>query len=138
MANLSSSPFQDFRVLVADDDRHMLDLDCRLLREIGVGTIETASNGLSAIEKLEAGQFDLVISDWMMAPVNGLDLLEHLRDDSRWADLPFVMLTGKGNLDCVNAAKSAGVTGFLLKPFRLGDLKKQLERSLLSSTDRER
>jgi two-component system chemotaxis response regulator CheY len=133
MPRLSTSSFENFRVLVVEDDRHMLDLVCRLLREIGVGTIEPAYNGFSAFEKLEAGQFDLVIADWMMAPINGLNLLEHMRSDSRWSDLPFLMLTGKGDLDDVSIAKSAGVNGYLLKPFRMADLRKQLERLLCSA-----
>ena len=133
MADVTRAAYKNLRVLVADDDRNVVNLLCRLLRELGFGTIESADNGVSAIQKLEESGFDLVIADWMMAPMNGLDLVGRLRTDARWANLPFVMVTGKNDRDEVETAKTAGVSGYLLKPFRIADLQKQVEYALQSA-----
>ena len=126
------SAYKNLRVLVADDDRNAVNLLCRLLRELGFGTIESANNGASAIQKLEESEFDLVIADWVMAPMSGLDLVGQLRADARWKDLPFVMVTGKNDRDGVETAKTAGVSGYLLKPFRIADLQRQVDYALQS------
>jgi two-component system chemotaxis response regulator CheY len=126
------SAYKSLRVLVADDERNISNLICRLLRDLGFGTIESVDNGASALQKLEESDFDLVIADWLMAPMSGMDLIERLRTDERWAHLPFIMVTGKGDLDGVEAAKTAGVSGYLLKPFRIADLHRQVEYALQS------
>ena len=128
------SAYKNLRVLVADDDRNVVNLLCRLLRELGFETIESANNGASAIQKLEESAFDLVIADWVMAPMSGLDLAELLRADARWKHLPFVMVTGKNDRDGVETAKTAGVSGYLLKPFRIADLQRQVDYALQSAS----
>lgn len=134
MVQALRSEYKNLRVLVADDDRNIVNLLCRLLRELGFGTIESVDNGVSAVQKLEESGFDLVIADWVMAPMSGLDLIEHLRADARWMNLPFVMVTGKNDRDGVETAKTAGVSGYLLKPFRIADLQKQVEYALQSAS----
>ena len=94
MVDVMRSAYKNLRVLVADDDRNVVNLLCRLLRELGFGTIESVDNGVAAVQKLEESGFDLVIADWVMAPMSGLDLIERLRTDVRWTNLPFVMVTG--------------------------------------------
>jgi two-component system chemotaxis response regulator CheY len=111
-----------------------VNLLCRLLRELGFGTIESADSGVSAAQKLEEAGFDLIIADWMMEPMSGIELIERLRTDERWASLPFIMVTGKNDRQGVETAKTAGVSGYLLKPFRIADLQKQVEHALQSAS----
>jgi two-component system chemotaxis response regulator CheY len=117
-------------VLVVEDDVAMLRMLVRLLREIGFGRIEQAADGAAAVQKLNDAPPDLVISDWTMTPMSGLELLRHVRADRRLKELPFVMVTGKNDEDGVAAAKAAGVNGYLLKPFNILNLQKQLARVL--------
>jgi two-component system, chemotaxis family, chemotaxis protein CheY len=134
MVDVMRSEYKNLRVLVADDDRNIVNLLCRLLRELGFGTIESADSGISAAQKLEEAGFDLIIADWMMEPMSGIELIERLRTDERWASLPFIMVTGKNDQQGVETAKTAGVSGYLLKPFRIADLQKQVEHALQSAS----
>jgi len=134
MVDVMRPEYKNLRVLVADDDRNVVNLLCRLLRELGFGTIESVDNGLSAAQKLEEAGFDLVIADWVMAPMSGIELIERLRADARWTNLPFIMVTGKNDRHGVETAKTAGVSGYLLKPFRIADLQKQVEYALQSAS----
>lgn len=105
----------------------------RLLRDLGFKRVEYATDGKSAVQKLAAARFDLVISDWNMAPMSGLELLQHIRKDRQLAAIGFVMVTGKNDPAEVAAAKAAGVDGYLLKPFNLANLEKQLARAMARS-----
>lgn len=125
-----SDRFKTAAILVVDDDPGIVRMIGRLLRELGFRRVEHASDGASAVQKLTAARFDLVISDWNMTPMSGLELLQHIRKDRRLATIGFVMATGKNDPDEVAAAKAAGVDGYLLKPFNLANLTNQLARAL--------
>lgn len=118
--------FRTAAVLIVDDDEGMVRMTTRLLRELGFRRVASASDGRSAVERLAAAQFDLVLSDWNMSPMSGLELLRHIREDRALAGIGFVMMTGRSDPDEVAAAKAAGVDGYLLKPFNLRNLEKQL------------
>lgn len=125
-----SKDFQGYTGLVVDDEPGMARLLGRLLRELGFKRVDQAQNGQEALEKLQLTSFDLVISDWTMAPVSGLELLRQIRADARHAPMRFIMVTGKADADEVRLAKAAGVDGYLLKPFNVRTLRKQLDRIL--------
>ena len=82
-------------VLVVDDSSTMIRLVCDMLQRIGFETIDVAQGGNTALAKLKANHYDLMISDWHMEPMSGLDLLWALRADPNHEDMPFFMMTAE-------------------------------------------
>src|SRR5579859_6788121 len=97
-------------VLIVDDYKTMLRIIRNLLKQIDVQNVEEAGEGAEALAKLRAGNFGLVISDWNMAPMTGLELLQQVRQDARLKTLPFIMVTAESKTENVIAAKAAGVS----------------------------
>ena len=86
-------------VLIVDDYKTMLRIIRNLLKQLDFDNVEEASDGQEALAKLRAGQFGLVISDWNMQPMTGLDLLKEVRADARLKDTPFFMITAESKTD---------------------------------------
>ena len=80
--------------------------------------------------KLRGGNFGLVISDWNMAPMTGLQLLQEVRADNRLKAMPFIMITAESKTENVIAAKAAGVSNYIVKPFNAETLKDKIEKVL--------
>ena len=112
-----NSPFARLSILLVDDEPFALKLATTVLRQIGVKDVMVAKNGHEALKILAEPhlKFDLIISDWNMPEMTGLNLLKKVRET--WPDMPFVMLTGKTTGDFVLAAKDNGVNGYIAKPF---------------------
>ncbi len=104
-------------ILIVDDYSRMLRIIRGLLRQLGYEQVEEASDGASALEKLRQKPFDLVISDWNMEPMSGLDLLREVRADPALAALPFIMVTAEARAAKIAEAQRAGVSGYIIKPF---------------------
>jgi len=121
MINASS-----MKVLVVDDYKTMLKIIGNLLRQVGFQHIDEATDGGMALDKLKNGKYDLVISDWNMEPMSGLDLLKHVRGDINLKTLPFIMVTAESKVENVVVAKQAGVTNYIVKPFNAQTLKSKL------------
>lgn len=119
--------FAKLTVLLVEDDGFALKLAQSVLRNLGVGHIILARDGAEAIKVLDskATKADLIISDWNMPNVTGLDLLRHVR--KTWANMPFIMLTGRATEDFVVAAKDNGVNGYVIKPFSPDQLMKKIQ-----------
>jgi two-component system chemotaxis response regulator CheY len=117
--------FDDLRVLVIEDDANMRPLVCEMLRRMGVATIESATNGEAAIDKVKASaSFDIVVCDWNMPKVSGIEVLKFVRE--RMPRCLFLMTTGRTDLDSVKQAKQGGVAGYLVKPFSAAQLKEKI------------
>ena len=121
---------KSMKVLIVDDYKTMLRIIRNLLKQIEFNNVDEASDGAEALGKLRGGNFGLVISDWNMQPMTGLQLLQEVRADPALAKTPFIMVTGEGSKDRVVAALGAGVTGFIVKPVSLDTLKKNLAKLL--------
>lgn len=117
-------------VLIVDDYKTMLRIVRNLLKQIDFNTVEEASDGEEALAKLRAGNFGLVISDWNMAPMTGLELLEQVRADPKLAPTPFIMITAESKTENVVAAKNAGVSNYIVKPFNAETLRDKIEKVL--------
>jgi two-component system chemotaxis response regulator CheY len=115
------------RVLIVDDFRMMRKILRDLLRQIGLVDVDEAADGASAIEKLIEGDFDLVVSDWEMGPVSGLELLRDLRAHPRFTSLPFIMITCHAAPEMIHAAKDAGVSNYIVKPFSADTLRQKID-----------
>jgi two-component system chemotaxis response regulator CheY len=114
-------------ILVVDDEEIALTLVSRLLARIGFETVDGAYNGVAARDMMGAKKYGLVICDWNMPEMNGLDLLKIMRADDRWKRLPFLMTSIDGSMERVKIARLAGVSAFLLKPFDETKLRAKLE-----------
>jgi two-component system chemotaxis response regulator CheY len=97
-----------------------------LLGQLNFKNVETASDGEKALPMLRRGGFGLVISDWNMEVMSGLTLLQKVRSDEDIADIPFIMVTAESKTDNVIAAKKAGVSNYIVKPFSAATLKAKL------------
>jgi two-component system, chemotaxis family, chemotaxis protein CheY len=120
-------------VLIVDDYSTMRRIMRNLLGQIGFQNIEEAEDGASALKKLHERNYDLVISDWNMMPMSGLDLLRELRGDAQLREMPFIMVTAANETKDVIAAKEAGVAYYIVKPFTAETLRKKIDTVL--STD---
>ena len=119
---------KSMKVLIVDDYKTMLRIIRNLLKQIDVSDVDEASDGTEALVKLRANNFDLVISDWNMEPMTGLELLQHVRKDTHLAKLPFIMVTAESKTENIIAAKQAGVSNYIVKPFNAATLKERIER----------
>ncbi|MBS7812623.1 chemotaxis response regulator CheY [Roseococcus sp. XZZS9] len=118
-------------VLIVDDYKTMLRIIRNLLKQLDFNNVEEATDGAEALAKLRAGHFGLVISDWNMEPMTGLDLLKEVRADARLKHLPFIMITAESKTENVVAAKQAGVSNYIVKPFNAETLREKIEKVLV-------
>ena len=117
---------KSMHVLIVDDYKTMLRIIRNLLKQIEFNNVEEASDGGEALSKLRAGNFGLVISDWNMVPMTGLQLLQEVRADARLKSTPFIMITAESKTENVVAAKQAGVSNYIVKPFNAETLKAKM------------
>ncbi len=117
-------------VLIVDDYKTMLRIIRNLLKQIGFENVDEAADGTEALGKLRAKRYGLVISDWNMSPMTGLELLQAVRADAKLASLPFIMITAESKTENVVAAKQAGVSNYIVKPFNAETLQGKIEKVL--------
>jgi two-component system chemotaxis response regulator CheY len=115
-------------ILVVDDYATMVRIIRNLLKQIGFENVDDASNGEQALEKIRSKAYGLVFSDWNMEPMSGIDLLHKVRADPATAQIPFIMVTSESKTDNVMAARKAGVSSYLVKPFNAAQLKAKIDQ----------
>jgi len=117
-------------VLIVDDYKTMLRIIKNLLKQIDFTSVDEATDGAEALAKLRQGSYGLVISDWNMQPMTGLELLQEVRADSRLRATPFIMVTAESKAENVVAAKQAGVSNYIVKPFNAETLRDKIDKVL--------
>src|SRR5712691_7191928 len=117
-------------VLVVDDFKTMAGIVRKLLAQIGLENVDEAPDGASALARMREKKYQLVISDWNMAPMTGHELLKQIRADEALARTPFVMMTAEQSAAHVVEARKAGVDSFLIKPFNAATLKSKIDEAL--------
>jgi two-component system chemotaxis response regulator CheY len=113
-------------ILIVDDYKTMLRIIRNLLKQLNLENVQEATDGSSALKMLRDGNFGLVISDWNMEPMTGLQLLKEVRADAKLKQLPFIMITAESKTENVVAAKEAGVSNYIVKPFNAETLRQKL------------
>lgn len=113
-------------VLIVDDYKTMLRIVRNLLRQLGFTNVEEATDGAAALVKARQQNFGLIISDWNMEPMTGLQLLKEVRADDALKATPFIMITAESKTENVVAAKQAGVNNYIVKPFNAETLKSKM------------
>ena len=115
-------------ILVVDDYQTMVRIIRNLLKQLGFENVDDASDGNAAIAKMRDKKYGLVISDWNMEPMTGLELLKKVRASSNdnVSKVPFIMVTAESKTENVIAAKQAGVNNYIVKPFNAETLKTKI------------
>jgi CheY-like chemotaxis protein len=110
--------FESLKALIVEDNTHMRSLLRALLNSAGIKDVSEAIHGQAALEALRERKIDLVLTDLAMAPMDGLELTRHVRNDEKSSNpfVPIIMITGHTEKYRVQAARDAGVTEFLAKP----------------------
>ncbi len=114
------------KVLVADDSGIMRKIIIRSLNACGVSDIVEAADGKEGLEAFNANPVDVVLTDWNMPEMNGLEMLQAIR--ATGSEVPIIMITTEGEKESVIQAIQAGVTDYLCKPFEQDELREKLEK----------
>lgn len=114
---------KNMSILIVDDYKTMLRIIRNLLKQLGFNSVDEAIDGSSALTKLRDKDFGLVISDWNMEPMSGLQLLKEVRADVKLKDIPFIMITAESKSENLIAAEEAGASNCIVKPFNAAILK---------------
>jgi len=113
-------------VLIADDSDTMIVILRRMLHQLGFRNVDAAGDGATALAKMRAKHYGLVISDWNMEAMSGYDFLREMRRDAGLKRTPFIMMTSESRTDNLIAAKKAGVDNYIVKPFDVNTLKTKI------------
>ncbi len=119
---------KNIKILVVDDFSTMRRIIKNLLRDLGFVNADEADDGLTALPMLQAGNYDLLITDWNMPGMQGIDLLRAVRADPKLSTMPVLMVTAEQKKAQIIEAAQAGVNGYIVKPFTAGTLKEKLEK----------
>lgn len=121
---------RNLRILVVDDFTTMRRIIIGLLKDLGFSNVEEADDGKTALPMLQSHKYDLMISDWNMPGMTGLDLLKAVRADENLSKLPVLLVTAEAKKEQIVEAAQAGVNGYIVKPFTAITLKDKLEKIL--------
>ena len=114
--------------LVVDDYASMRSVVIEVLKRAGFTEIHQAGNGQLALAKvLEHKKIGLIVSDWYMPTMDGLDMLRALKANRQTAHIPVLMITAEGQRENVLDAMQSGAAGYIVKPFAPSELQKRLE-----------
>jgi len=118
----------DMKILVVDDFSTMRRIIKNLLRDLGFNNTDEADDGLTALPMLKTGKYDLLVTDWNMPGMQGIDLLKAVRADENLQNIPVLMVTAEQKKEQIVEAAQAGVNGYIVKPFTALILKEKLEK----------
>lgn len=114
------------KVLIVDDFSTMRRIIKNLLRDLGFTNTHEADDGTTALPMLQGGGFDLLITDWNMPGMRGIELLKTVRADEALSSLPVLMVTAESKRDQIVEAAQAGVNAYVVKPFTAGTLEEKI------------
>jgi len=122
-------PSPDINILVVDDMAAMRKILKTLLAQLGYKNVDEAEDGKQALEKLRQNpdKYGLVITDWNMPNMTGIELVQAIRSDEKLKHLPVLMVTAEAKKENVLMAIKAGVNNYIVKPFTAETLKEKLE-----------
>ncbi len=119
---------KNMRILIVDDFSTMRRIIKNILRQLGFNNVQEADDGATAWPKLQSEPFDLVITDWNMPKMSGLDLLKNIRNDENLKDIPVLMVTAEALKENIIEAVKAGVSNYIIKPFTAETMQEKLEK----------
>jgi two-component system, chemotaxis family, chemotaxis protein CheY len=119
---------KSIKILIVDDFATMRKVVRNLLKQVGYEDIVEAEDGVMALKALKSQKIDVVVSDWNMPNMSGLELLKAVRADAELAKTPFLMVTAEALQDNVVAAVKAGVNNYIVKPFTAEVLNEKIKK----------
>jgi two-component system, chemotaxis family, chemotaxis protein CheY len=117
---------KNIRILIVDDFSTMRRIVKNLLNDLGFSNTAEADDGISALSELRRSPFDMVITDWNMPGMPGIELLKAIRSDATLAKMPVLMVTAEAKREQIIEAAQAGVNGYVIKPFTAATLSDKL------------
>ena len=115
------------KILIIDDDITARKMMAIRFQKLDKYKVLSASNGIEGIEVVEKENPDIILLDWMMPNMNGLDVLRKLKKKSKTKDIPVLMLTAKNKMSEVEDALALGANDYVTKPFNMGELARKVE-----------
>jgi two-component system chemotaxis response regulator CheY len=116
------------KILVVDDFATMRRIIINLLKELGYTTFDQANDGVEALAIVKAKQVDLIVSDWNMPNMTGIQFLKEIRSDSDFKEIPFLLVTAEAKRSQIFEAAEAGTDGYIVKPFSADTLMEKLNK----------
>lgn len=127
-------PASAFRTMVVDDKSMMRSLTHRALEHLGFRQIYSAASPIEALPLARSNRIHLIISDYNMPLMNGLQFLEAVRKDEVISKCAFIMLSGSGNSETMRQAAALGANSYIVKPFAMAELRQRIDHALSSIT----
>lgn len=124
----------NLKVLIVDDFATMRRILKNILKQIGLKNISEADNGKTALKELKKEKFDLVLCDWNMPEMPGIELLNQVRADKELKDIAFVMVTAEAQRENILEAVKAGVNSYIVKPFTAETIDEKLKKIFAPSS----
>jgi two-component system chemotaxis response regulator CheY len=118
----------NMKILVVDDMSTMRRIVKNIMKQLGFANVEEAENGQDALDKLRAGSFGFVISDWNMPVMTGIELLRGIRADDKLKTIPVLMVTAEAQKENLIEAIQAGVSNYIVKPFTAEVLQEKMNK----------
>ena len=116
------------KILIVDDMVTMRRIVKNVLKQLGFSNIDEAENGQDGLQKLKAGKYDFVVSDWNMPVMTGIDMLRAIRADEQLKALPVLMVTAEAQQKNLVEAVQAGVSNYIVKPFTAETMQEKLAK----------
>jgi two-component system chemotaxis response regulator CheY len=121
---------KDLSILVVADQKFMRQVHRTRLGELGFTNVTEADDGDVGLQKMRIKHFDLVLSDWNMVAMSGIELLRNVRSEEALKGVPFILMTTENSVDKIMLAKKAGVSNYIVKPYTADTLKSKLKTVL--------
>ncbi len=118
------------KVLVVDDFATMRKIIKNVLKQISIENVVEAENGKHALATLKKEEVDLIISDWIMPEMTGIEFLKACKDDDTTKSIPFIMVTAEAQKDCIMEAIKSGVDNYIVKPFTPEKLQVAIDKAM--------
>jgi len=118
----------NMKVLIVHDFATMRRILRNILKQIGFTDITEADDGSTALKELKKEKYDLILSDWNMPEMQGIDLLNTIKADDELKSIPFIMVTAEAQKDNIVGAVKAGVSSYIVKPFTAETISEKLKK----------
>ncbi|MCP4753524.1 MAG: response regulator [Proteobacteria bacterium] len=122
---------KNIQILVVEDDDINRTLLVKILDNIGFRKVTEAENGISAWEKLQSAHFDLILTDWMMPEMDGLELLKKIRASTEeLSEIPVMFITALGRPENIKEVATLGISGYVIKPFSVNTVFEKIVKAM--------
>ena len=118
----------DMKILVVDDFAAARKIVINSLARLGLNNAYEADDGFSALVRLKSALFDLVVIDWKMSKMSGMELLKQIREDPNLKHIPVLMVSEDGLQENIVAATKAGLNAYIIRPFEVKTFAEKLEK----------